>query len=97
MIVTDLIKAHLDVLLIIAFVCSAVAFVLRRMFGEQRSEKFAAFEQKNPRAAAAITLLDGGFVAVGMLVGAAIQLATGKPPPVLVVTPEPSSAKGADQ
>jgi hypothetical protein len=92
----DFIRLHLELLMTILVVCSSCGFVLRRLFGEQRSEKFAAFEQQNPRAAAAITLLDGGFVAVGMLVGAAIQLATGKPPPVFTVTiDEPT--KGGDQ
>lgn len=93
----DWAKSHPDYFLVVALVGTALAFLLRRVFGEQRSEKFAAFEQAHPRVAAGITLLDGLFVGLGMVAGAVYQLVTGKPPPVLVVTPEPDAPKGADQ
>lgn len=93
----DFIKLHLELFLTILIVASTCGFILRRIFGEQRSERFAAFEQRHPRAAAAITLLDGGFVALGMLAGAAIQLATGKPPPVFTVTSDEPAKEGGDR
>lgn len=84
----DWLKANADIFLAIFLIGTAIVFVLRRTFGGLRSEQFAAFEQENPRKAAAITLLEGLFAGITMIAGAGWQLATGKPPPVLVVTPE---------
>lgn len=87
-------KQHADAILIVGLVGTGLAFLLRRIFGEQRSEKFLAFEQKNPRAAAVVTLLDGAFFAIGMLGGAVYQLLTGKAPPVLApASPDNEEAK----
>lgn len=84
----DWLKAHADVFLAVFFVGTAIVFILRRMFGGLRSAEFAAFEQRHPRAAATITLLEGLFAGLTMIAGAVYQLVTGKPPPVIMVTPE---------
>lgn len=76
---------HAETILLVSLIGTALTFLLRRIFGEQRSEKFLAFEQKHPRAAAVVTLLDGLFVGVGMVGGAIYQMATGKAPPTLPV------------
>jgi hypothetical protein len=81
----DWAKAHADLFLAFALFGTALAFILRRVFGEQRSPKFLAFEQAHPRIAAVVTLLDGLFVGLGMVGGAAWQLVTGKAPPTLAL------------
>lgn len=81
----DWLKAHTDVLLVIAIAGTSLAFLLRRMVGEQRSEQFAQFEARSPRLGAAVTLLDGLFLGVGMIAGAVYQLVTGKAAPTLTL------------
>lgn len=83
---TAFVIKYADVLTVVGVSCTGLAFLLRRMFGEQRSEQFAAFERKWPRPAAAIALLDLVFFGAGGILAAVVQIATGKAPETTVVT-----------
>ena len=63
-------KQHADAILIVGLVGTGLAFLLRRIFGEQRSESSSRSSRKTRVQPAVVTLLDGAFFAIRMLGGA---------------------------